>query len=189
MNTPAHLLLGAAAFGETGRPAIMAGALLGALAPDASLYVMAGWALFVQNVPPQVVFDELYYSQTWQTVFAIDNSMLVWGAFLALAIWRSWPVLIAVSGAALLHLVFDFALHAGDGRPHFWPLSGWVFDSPISYWDSAYHAIWVMPVSILVCAICYVALWRRGVGVVGRLGFGALLAAEVWVATQWFLYF
>ncbi len=181
--------MGAAVFGESNRPAIMAAALLGALAPDASLYLMAGWTLYVQQIPPDVVFGELYFSSAWQTVFAIDNSVLVWGTLLVIGALCRWPVLIAFAGAAMLHLLFDFALHAGDGRPHFWPLSVWVFDSPISYWDSAYYAIWVMPISILICLICYIALWRRGVGPAGRLGFGALMAAEIWVAAQWVLYF
>ncbi|WP_328795072.1 hypothetical protein [Jannaschia marina] len=42
MNTPAHLIIGLAAFGKPGRPRVTAAALCGALLPDLSLYLMAG---------------------------------------------------------------------------------------------------------------------------------------------------
>lgn len=43
-------------------------------------------------------------------------------------------------GRALLlgwagHVLADALTHGGDARPLFWPLSGWRFDSPVSYWD------------------------------------------------------
>ena len=80
MNTPAHLVLGAAIFARPARTGFLWAALLGGLAPDLSLYLMAGVSLIVLQIPPQVVFDELYFSAAWQTVFAIDNSVFVWSA-------------------------------------------------------------------------------------------------------------
>lgn len=189
MNTPAHMLLGAAVFGKPAERALIVAALLGALAPDASLYLMGAVALFVLQIPPQIVFDELYFSPAWQTVFAIDNSFLVWGGVLAVARWRGSAVLTAFAAAALLHLVLDFPLHAGDGRPHFWPLSGWVYDSPISYWDSRHHAAWVVPVAVAICVYAYAVLWRRVPALWPRVGFGVLLVAELWVARQWLVFF
>ena len=79
MNTPAHLLLGAAAMARTGDRRIILAAFAGAMLPDLSLYLLAGGALYIFAIPPRVVFDELYFSPAWQTVFAIDNSFLVWG--------------------------------------------------------------------------------------------------------------
>ena len=189
MNTPAHVLLGAAAFGQSDNRRVMVAAILGALAPDASLYIMAGVSLFLMQIPPSVVFGQLYYSQEWQTVFAIDNSIFVWLSGLALALWRSAPAGTAFAAAGLLHIALDFPLHAGDGRAHFWPLSNWIFDSPVSYWDSAHHAMWVAPVSVALCLAAYVVLWRKGIGWPGRIGFGALMIAELWVARQWILFF
>lgn len=84
--------------------------------------MLAGGALFL-GIPGQRVFGELYYSQAWQTVFAIDNSVILWGAVLAIALWLRKPALVALSGAALLHIALDLPLHHDDGRPHFWPLS------------------------------------------------------------------
>lgn len=164
-------------------------AVLGAVAPDLSLYLMAGVSLFILNIPPARVFDQLYFSDAWQTVFAIDNSLFLWGGLLGLALWRAWPLGVAFAGAGLLHLITDAVLHAGDGRPHFWPLSRWVFDSPVSYWDSAHHAHWVAPLTLLISAASCVVLWRTPLPLRDRLGFAALLAAEIWVARQWILFF
>ncbi|MCG7518972.1 cobalamin biosynthesis protein CobQ [Ruegeria sp. Ofav3-42] len=189
MNTPAHLLIGAAAFARPAHGRILWAALLGSLLPDLSLYVMAGTSLFVLGIPERVVFNQLYFSQGWQTVFAIDNSFVLWGVALCVGIWRGWTVLTVGASAGFLHLSMDFLLHAGDGRPQFWPLIDWVFHSPVSYWDSSHHALWVAPLSMAVCVACYVVLWRRGMSVSAKMSFAALLAAEFWVARQWLLFF
>ena len=189
MNTPAHLLIGAAAFARPARGAALWAALFGSLLPDLSLYVMAGISLYILNIPAHVVFDQLYFSPAWQTVFAIDNSFFLWAAALGIGLWRGWHLLTIGASAGLLHLVMDFFLHAGDGRPQFWPISSWVFDSPISYWDSAHHAVWVAPISMGICVAAYVVLWCRGLSVSTKLFFALLLAAELWVARQWIMYF
>lgn len=189
MNTPAHLLLGAAAFARPARGRILWAAVLGSLLPDLSLYVLAGVSLYVLGIPAQVVFNQLYFSEAWQTVFAIDNSIIIWGVALVVGVWRGWQVLTVAASAGLLHLAMDFLLHAGDGRPQFWPITDWVFHSPVSYWDSVHHALWVAPASLAVCAGAFAVLWQRGLTVSGKLFFAALLAAELWVARQWFLFF
>ena len=88
MNTPAHLLIGAAVFGRPATSRILGSALIGAMLPDLSLYLMAGVSLILLKIPPETVFGELYFSDAWQMVFAIDNSFLIWLGLLALAIWR-----------------------------------------------------------------------------------------------------
>ena len=60
-------------------------AIAGGLAPDISLYAMTSWAILVQGIPPRVVFNDLYFSPQWMQVFAIDNSVFVWIAVLALS--------------------------------------------------------------------------------------------------------
>lgn len=189
MNTPAHLLIGAAVMGRSGdRPLIWA-AMAGALLPDLSLYLMAGVSLFLLSIPPEVVFRELYYSDAWQTVFAIDNSFLIWGALCAVALWRKSPWAIALTGAALLHLMLDFPLHHDDGRPHFWPLSGWIFESPISYWDTRHGATWIAPIEAAAASFCALLLWMRRPGWVLSVLIAALLVAELVVARVWVFVF
>lgn len=189
MNTPAHLLIGAAVWGRQKSRTVVLAAFAGALLPDLSLYVMAGTSLFILNIPPQVVFDQLYFSDAWQTVFAIDNSFILWGALLALAMWARVPWAIALTGAAVLHLCFDFPLHHDDGRPHFWPVSNWVYESPVSYWDRGHGAMWVAPIEAALVAGAAVVMWRQRLG----LGLGTLVAllllAEIWIVRQWLFLF
>ncbi|MEM6589774.1 MAG: cobalamin biosynthesis protein CobQ [Pseudomonadota bacterium] len=161
MNTPAHVIFAAAAFAKPNDRRRTLAAVGGALAPDLSLYVMASVSLYLLQIPAQVVFDELYFSPAWQQVFAIDNSFFVWGGVLALA-WRLKAgngVIFAAS--ALMHIALDFPLHHDDGRPHFWPLSDWVFESPISYWDRDAHAGVIGPIEMALCAIFTLILLRR----------------------------
>lgn len=189
VNTPAHLLLGAALFGRPAQTRILLAAFAGAMIPDLSLYVMAGTALFILAIPPSRVFNELYFSDAWQTVFAIDNAFLLWGALLGIATWRRVPWAIALTGAAMLHVLFDFPLHHDDGRPHFWPVSSWVFESPISYWDRAHGAGWVAPLEAGMAVASSVFLWVRRVPLWAALLTGLLLAAELWIVRQWLFFF
>lgn len=189
MNTPAHLLIGAAVMGrKSARPVVWA-AIAGALLPDLSLYLLAGGALYILGIAPQVVFDELYFSDSWQTIFAIDNSFLIWGGLFAMALWRGVPWAIALTGAALLHLCFDFPLHHDDGRAHFWPLTGWIFESPLSYWDRDHGAMWLAPVEAIAASLAAITLWQRRFGVGLLVLITLLLMAEIWIVRQWLFFF
>ena len=180
MNTPAHLIFGLTAFGRADVPRVTAAALAGSLIPDLSLYLMAGTHLLLRDTPPRVVFGELYFSDAWQSVFRIDNSFVLWGIALVIGIMARAPVAIALCGAALLHLLLDFPLHHNDGRAHFWPISNWIFASPVSYWDSRHYGGIVGPIEIgLSLAFCAL-LWRRYTGRWMRaliVGLGLLEAA------------
>lgn len=176
MNTPAHLIFGAAAFARPGERAVNIAALAGSLLPDLSLFVLAGWALYVQGQPAGVVFGQLYFSEAWQGVFAIDNSLPLWGTGLALALWRHHAAATAFAGSGLLHLGLDFVLHNEDARRQFWPISDWMFRSPFSYWDPARYGTVIGPLEVILSVVLLVVLWRR---FAGRLARGLILAGAV----------
>lgn len=161
MNTPAHLIFATAAFGHPHDRAITTAAILGALAPDMSLYLMASWSIFVAGIDPETVFRSYYYSSEWQRVFAVDNSFVFWGVGLGFAMWGRSQIFIAFAGAGLLHLAFDLPVHNHDARMHFWPLTDWKFISPISYWDNRFHATFVSRVELAAALILVVALLAR----------------------------
>ncbi|MEO1639318.1 MAG: cobalamin biosynthesis protein CobQ [Pseudomonadota bacterium] len=161
MNTPAHLIFGMTAFGKTNRAAVTAAAFVGALIPDLSLYLLSGWHLLVLGTSPDVVFGQLYFSDLWQSIFRIDNSIVLWSLGLAVAVMARSGVGIALCGAALLHLGLDFPLHHDDGRAHFWPISNWIFESPVSYWDPAHYGNIVGVIEVIAVLACCVVLWRR----------------------------
>ena len=189
MNTPAHLLLGAAVMARGGERKLIWAAMAGALLPDLSLYLMAGVSLTLLNIPAQRVFNELYFSDAWQTVFAIDNSFVLWGLLLALALWRRSDWGIALTGAALLHLALDFPLHHDDGRPHFWPLTSWVFESPVSYWDRSHGAGWIAPIEAALASSAAIWLWIRRPGWIVSAIILVLLIAEIRTVRTWLWFF
>lgn len=179
MNTPAHLLFGAAAFADPARRNTALAALVGALAPDLSLYLMASVSLFILQIPPHIVFDQLYFSPAWQQVFAVDNSFVLWGAGLAIGLWTRKAWVVAFCAAALLHLLADFSLHHDDARRHFWPLSDWRFESPFSYWDRRHGASWLAPLEGALCVVMLVILCRRYCTWPIRCLFFGLMALEL----------
>ena len=164
MNTPTHLILAAAVFAKPNQPKLTWAALIGGFLPDLSLYFMVIWHKFVLNTSERVIFDEVYFSKYWQFVFSVDNSFFVWGAILALALVARNGWVIALSGAGFLHLMFDFPLHHDDARAHFWPLSDWKFESPVSYWDPAHYGGIMAPLEYIFALILLTILWRRFTG-------------------------
>lgn len=161
MNTPTHLILGAAAFGKPGARIVTACALAGAFMPDLSLYAMAGWHLLVLDTSADVVFNQLYFSDRWQAIFAIDNSFILWGLLFLAGLFSKRQGLIAFAGAGFLHLVFDFPLHNDDARQHFWPITDWVYHSPFSYWDRAHHGDIIAPIELVFSLVLLAVLWRK----------------------------
>jgi len=179
VNTPAHLIFGAAVFGKPGRKAITAAAILGSLAPDVSLYLMVTWSIYFAGIEPGIVFHQYYYSTEWQQVFAVDNSFVLWGLGFGLAFWSKRSALMVFAGAGLLHLALDFPVHNNDARMHFWPLSDWKFISPISYWDRRFHAGIVSRIEIGLAMTFVVLLIYRFRRWSSRLWICLLGAAEL----------
>jgi hypothetical protein len=178
VNTPAHLIIGLAVFGRSPDPKVVIAALAGALLPDLSLYLLAGWALFVTGIAPQVVFGEMYFSARWQSVFAVDNSIPLWAFGFGLALLAGSGPAKAFAGAGLLHLLCDFPLHNDDARAHFWPFTDWVFHSPVSYWDPAHYGRVVGVLEILLALGLAALLWRYFKSLQARALIGLLVLVE-----------
>lgn len=155
------MLIGAALFARRDQPALTLAALAGGLVPDLALVGMVQWSVHVRGIPEPTVFGELYYSEAWQRMFGADHSFVVWGATLALALWFARPATVAFAGAALAHAAADFLLHHEDARRQFWPLSDWVFRSPVSYWDPARFGGIVAPVEAALVLVLAGLLVRR----------------------------
>lgn len=189
MNTPAHLILGAAVFARPGAPGRTWAALAGGLAPDLSLYLMVAAAINVWGIPARQVFGQLYYSDIWQQVFAIDNSFILWGIGFAFALWAGAKAGAAFTGAGLLHLAFDFPLHNDDARMHFWPLTDWRYISPYSYWDTNLGASWIGWVEIALVLALTAWLWMRFAGWGMRAVFALIAVGQVAPFFVWRLVF
>lgn len=135
-------------------------AILGAVLPDASLFVMFFIAK-AQGVADSVIWREWYFSATWQQIGAITNSIPIFAGIALVAAATRKHLLTIGSVAALLHCLTDLPLHHNDGHPHFWPFSQWIYSSPVSYWDPDHYGNQWAIVELCLAAVMIVFLWRR----------------------------
>ena len=199
--TQTHVLLGAGLFARRGTGTVTAAAIAGALLPDADLWLMT-IVEFAAGSSGCEIFHYRYWQAPWTLVQAVGNSAPLYGLVmltgLAMAGFagsdekrpgsaRRIGILAAVFAAsALLHVGADFMLHHDDARRHFWPLSDWVFRSPVSYWDPAHHGdIFVLFETVLGVGLAAL-LWRRFDSrkahillVLGCLGYGLTIYASI----------
>lgn len=161
MNTPTHMIIGAALFARKGHPSVSAAALAGGLAPDIPMFLMIAYATRIAGIPEQEVFGTLFFSPSWQRIFAIDHSFFVWGALVAAGLLLHRKAIVAFAGSGLAHAATDFLTHHDDARQQLWPVSDWVFRSPVSYWDPTYFGGLFAPFEAVLVFVLTVILVRR----------------------------
>ena len=89
------MLIGAAVFARPIVPATLVAAMLGGLAPDVPMFALVLFSTRLVGIPQHEVFGDLFYSDSWQAIFAVDHSFFVWGLLLALGHWRRHLILTA----------------------------------------------------------------------------------------------
>ena len=146
MRTLSHALLTWAVAGRASGRGLAAPAVLGAVMPDGPIALGAGWLALRRGI--SFGRGELESEVCARTIFrgpdAALHSLLPVGAALAIraaagrAGDRDGAVLAFLLGWAG-HVLADSLTHAEDARPVFWPLSGWRFRGPVSYWDRGHH--------------------------------------------------
>jgi len=161
MNTPAHLIAASALLARTGETKRNAWVVAGAALPDLWIFVFFAWAGGVQGLPGDMIWNEAYWREPWQSVGAVFNSapialLVVLAGF---AFNRLW--LMALGLAMAIHVLLDLPLHGDDAHRHFWPLSDWRLVSPVSYWDPGANGRWGTLVESVVVLVGVAALWRR----------------------------
>ena len=189
MNTPTHLMAAAALLARPGdRPRNMA-ALLGALLPDLSIFIFYGWMKRDGTTSEREIWGEAYWTEPWQTLGAISNSVPLAAGLLALALLARALWLRIFASALLIHAALDFPVHAEDAHRHFWPLSDWRFQSPVSYWDPAHNGALGILVEASVLAVSGIVIWRRFEAVGVRIAVAATVLVYLAVGVYWSLAF
>nr|WP_070959733.1 hypothetical protein [Hyphomonas sp. Mor2] len=184
MNTVAHVIVACAALSRPDAPRRNLAVVAGALIPDASMFVFFAWSR-LNGWSGDETWNVRYWMEPWQTLGAVSNSFVLFTALLALSVWRKWPVLTAAAIAALLHIALDFPLHADDAHRHFWPVSDWRFQSPVSYWDPAANGLIGNMIETATVLGATILLWRRFQGMKTRIALALLLALQVAALVAW----
>lgn len=193
--TQTHLLIAAALFARPGGYRRNTAVLVGALIPDAAIYVLVVYAA-INKIPRNTLWSETYWADSWQIWVTIGNSAPLYLCLLLAALvlaapkdrrprWQSLPALLAI--AALTHLAGDLPLHNDDAHIHFWPLTDWRFHSPVSYWDLNHHAGVFAPLEMLLGLSLMGLLFRRFKGCATRIALG--LAMTLYIAVPLFFIF
>jgi len=185
MNTQTHLLFASAVlipagagylsrwFHPSSTRLLTIAVLLGALLPDASLFLMFVIAK-TQGVAEELIWSEWYYLNYWQNLGAITNSIPVFASAALGSVVLSVTLtnisyvgklvldcVLVAALAALLHTLTDLPLHHDDGHPHFWPFSSWIYASPVSYWDPNHYGHYWSIAEMVLAGGLIVFLWRR----------------------------
>ncbi len=161
MNTPAHAVVNLLVLGRRERPRLLLPLTVGALLPDAPMLLFYAYYKAV-GAAENFIWSTAYYDPGWQAFIDIFNSLPLIGLGLLLAHRAAMPRLAALFSSVALHALCDLPLHREDAHRHFFPLSDWRFESPVSYWDPRHGgAVFSLVESIFVVAGCAV-LARRG---------------------------
>ena len=177
MNTPTHVLISSAVLARSGGEHAQRNwaVLLGAIIADLSIFVMYFWTRVLMGRPEEVIWQEIYFTPFWQSIGMVANSFPLYACVALLAWWRGWQLMLVLALSALLHLSFDFPFHNDDAHAHFWPLTAWRFESPLSYWDPDHFGLWVAGVEIVLGVTLVAILWRRFPTPVPRTAMGFAL--------------
>lgn len=165
MNSPTHSLIALAILAKPGQTKRNWAVFLGSLIPDLFIYVCWLWLTLVDKQPQNKIWNEIYFDAPMQLTASIFNSVPLYAALAICAyffVTSKWRIPILCFGlAALIHIAFDFPVHAHDAYAHFWPFSDWKFHSPVSYYEADHHAGWVSLIETILALTSIVVLWRR----------------------------
>lgn len=175
MMTQTHTLVAACLFARPERPARQNLAILiGSFLPDAAIYILFIWSKFAQ-IPENQLWRDLYFSEPMLIFTAIGNSFPLYFVILLIAImWAKrktteedygklalGSTLGLLALAAMTHLAGDLPVHAKDAHPHFWPLTGWRFHSPVSYWDKNHYGGIFSLIEAALGVVLSIIIFRR----------------------------
>jgi hypothetical protein len=164
VNTQTHILLASALFTKRALPITNMAIFLGAFLPDLPLYMLFAGARIL-GYSDNDVFGDFYWREPMRNIMGASHSFVVAGVIALAGYWyreRLWgkPAMFFAAAMAL-HAATDLPVHVDDGHRHFWPLSRYVFNSPVSYWDPAHYGNYIAPFEAILGIISAIVVMRR----------------------------
>ena len=188
MNTPAHLLINLAALGHHAPPKHQIAIVGGALLPDAPIFYFYFVEKFIRHVPEHLIWQH-YFHPVWQNIIDTFNSLPFMAIGILLGFYNKSKVTILFFLSMMLHVMGDLPFHHDDAHRHFFPLSDWRFESPISYWDPQHYGYLFMPLEIglVLCAAGLILYKDNWIG--AKIITGLVLSCyAMYVAYAWMVW-
>ena len=194
MNTPSHAIINLAILGRKARPEWNWPIVLGALIPDLAMFVFYGWGKAIAGLSDTQIWDVTYYEPFWQNTFDFWNSIPLALVGIGLGVglgrqkkWRGVGSAIAICCASIiLHCLADLPTHREDAHRHFWPLSNFRFESPISYWDPDYYGNLFVLFELGLVLVLSIYAFRL---IRSRWGKGILVFSNVVMLAAWSVFY
>lgn len=104
-------------------------------------YLREGW----DSMHSEELLDAIYFSGPFGETGSALHSAVPVAALLVLYRFFGWGrrdrrrILLWFLLGWFGHTIVDFLTHVDDTRPLFWPISGWEWSSPVSYYNSLYY--------------------------------------------------
>ena len=160
MNTPAHAVLNLAMLNRKQRPDWNPLIIWGALIPDITMFIFYG-VLKLAGVSEEQIWREEYYRPFWQLTFDFFNSIPLALLGLGIMLYARRTGIALLFASIVLHCLEDLPLHHDDGHRHFWPLSNFRFESPVSYWDPDHYGIIAGRIELALMLVASIYVFRR----------------------------
>ena len=139
MNTPSHAILNLALISQQSPIQASLPIAIGAILPDAPIFILYFWAKFVLRQPERQIWLETYEQPFWQNWVAMFHSLPLALIGVAIAYYLNWQSVEILFMSMVLHSLFDLPVHNHDAHRHFFPFTNYRFISPFSYWDTKHY--------------------------------------------------
>ena len=177
MNTPAHAVLNLVALGRKDSAHTVVPILVGGVLPDVPMFAFYFIEKIVLGTPERVIWSTRYYDPVWQGIIDLVHSVPVILILLGAAWWIGSRWFAACFASMALHIPGDFFLHHDDAHRHFFPVTNWRFESPVSYWDSRHYGDRVETLEMLAVVLALGLLIKRYDGRSARAKVGIMAGA------------
>ena len=187
MTTHSHAILNIALLSKRDKPFLHRYAFIGAVLPDIPLFIFFIIKSIIRKTPEDELWGTRYFTEAWQNFFDIFNSVPLILILLGIGYYLLNSERITVfAWSLLIHCAFDLLTHHDDGHHHFYPLSDFAFESPISYWDRDHYAGIVAPIERVVILAASIYLFPR---LKARLARWCLIIVNVLFIASYLLFF
>lgn len=161
MNSPAHTVINLALLGRNVPKRYVPPIVIGSILPDLPIFIFYFIQKIIFRATEKGIWSEAYFNPLWQNIFDLFNSIPLICLGLLVSWWRKAGASGYLFASMLVHVLLDFPFHNDDAHRHFFPVSGWKFESPLSYWDPTHFGCVLAPLEVFAVAFCSAFLFRR----------------------------